>query len=100
MRTTGDGFFVTFDDPASAIACAVAIQQALAEHRREQGFSPTVRIGLHRAEATKEGTDWSGKGVHAAARIGALAAGRGDPGQLGDRQGGRRDRSPSRILGP
>jgi class 3 adenylate cyclase len=75
VRTTGDGFFVTFDSPESAIACAVAIQQALAEHRREQGFSPKVRIGLHRAEATKEGTDWSGKGVHAAARIGAIAEG-------------------------
>ena len=49
--------------------------RTLEEHRREQGFSPKVRIGLHRAEATKEGTDWSGKGVHAAARIGALAEG-------------------------
>jgi class 3 adenylate cyclase len=34
-----------------------------------------VRIGLHEAEATKEGTNWSGVGVHAAARIGALADG-------------------------
>ena len=34
-----------------------------------------MRIGLHQAEATKEGGDWSGKGVHAAARIGALAEG-------------------------
>ncbi|HET6712652.1 MAG TPA: adenylate/guanylate cyclase domain-containing protein [Actinomycetota bacterium] len=75
VRTTGDGFFVTFDDPESAIACAVDIQRALAEHRSEQGFSPTVRIGLHQTEATKEGLDWSGKGVHAAARIGALAEG-------------------------
>jgi class 3 adenylate cyclase len=53
----------------------VAIQRALEEHRREQGFSPKVRIGLHQAEATKEGRDWSGMGVHAAARIGALAEG-------------------------
>ena len=75
VRTTGDGFFVTFDDPEAAIACAVGIQRALADHRREQGFSPTVRIGLHRTEATQEGPDWSGKGVHAAARIGALAEG-------------------------
>ncbi len=75
VRTTGDGVFVTFDDAEIGIACAVAIQQALAEHRREQGFSPKVRIGLHRAEATREGTDWSGKGVHVAARIGALAQG-------------------------
>jgi class 3 adenylate cyclase len=75
VRTTGDGFFVTFDGPGAAIDCAVAIQRALEEHRREHGFSPRVRIGLHHANATKEGSDWSGMGVHAAARIGALAGG-------------------------
>jgi class 3 adenylate cyclase len=75
VQTTGDGFFVTFDESRDAIECAVAIQRALDEHRRTHGFSPRVRIGLHRAEATREGTDWSGVGVHAAARIGALAEG-------------------------
>jgi class 3 adenylate cyclase len=75
VRTTGDGFFVTFAEASSAIECAVAIQQALDEHRREHGFSPRVRIGLHRARASREGDDWSGVGVHAAARIGALAEG-------------------------
>jgi class 3 adenylate cyclase len=75
VQTTGDGFFVSFDEPREAIECAVAIQRALDEHRRTSGFSPRVRIGLHQAEATREGTDWSGVGVHAAARIGALAEG-------------------------
>jgi class 3 adenylate cyclase/predicted negative regulator of RcsB-dependent stress response len=75
IQTTGDGFFVAFDSPSEGIDCAVAIQRSLAEHRREHGFSPRVRIGLHEAEATKEGTNWSGVGVHAAARIGALAEG-------------------------
>jgi class 3 adenylate cyclase len=75
VQTTGDGFFVTFAGPADAIGCAVAIQRALARHRREQGFSPSVRIGLHAAEATSEGLDWSGVGVHAAARIAGLAEG-------------------------
>jgi class 3 adenylate cyclase len=73
VRTTGDGFFVTFETPGDGVKCAVAIQRALAEHRREHGFAPWVRIGLYRAEATREGDDWSGGGVHAAARIGALA---------------------------
>jgi class 3 adenylate cyclase len=73
VRSTGDGFFVTFDTAAAGIECAVAIQGALDEHRRRHGFSPWVRIGLHQAHATKEGPDWSGVGVHAAARIGALA---------------------------
>jgi class 3 adenylate cyclase len=34
-----------------------------------------VRIGLHTAEATREGRDYRGRGVHVAARIGAAAAG-------------------------
>jgi class 3 adenylate cyclase len=32
-----------------------------------------VRIGLHAAEATRRGADYSGMAVHIAARIGALA---------------------------
>jgi class 3 adenylate cyclase len=73
VRSMGDGLFVTFGSAAAALECAVAIQRALDLHRREHGFSPWVRIGLHRAEATSDGADWSGVGVHAAARIGALA---------------------------
>jgi class 3 adenylate cyclase len=58
-----------------AIECAVAIQRALAEHRRTSGFAPGVRIGVHAAEANRRGNDYSGKGVHVAARIAALAGG-------------------------
>jgi class 3 adenylate cyclase len=72
---TGDGFFVAFPDAASALTSASAVQRALAEHRRDHGFAPRVRIGLHAAEATRVGADYEGAGVHAAARIGALADG-------------------------
>ena len=75
VRGTGDGFFVTFEEPASAVDCAIAIQRALDRHRTEHGFAPRVRIGLHLTEATRDGADWAGVGVHAAARIGALAGG-------------------------
>jgi class 3 adenylate cyclase len=75
VQTTGDGFFVSFDSLSEGIDCAMAIQRSLADHRRDHGFAPRVRIGLHEAEATKEGTNWSGVGVHAAARIAALADG-------------------------
>jgi class 3 adenylate cyclase len=71
----GDGFFVAFEDARAAVACAVEIQLSLAEHRRTAGFAPQVRIGLHAAEATERGSDFGGKGVHEAARIGALAEG-------------------------
>jgi class 3 adenylate cyclase len=71
----GDGFFVAFGDAASAVECAVAVQRTLAEHRRTHGFSPQVRIGLHTADATRQGSNYRGKGVHQAARIAALAKG-------------------------
>jgi class 3 adenylate cyclase len=73
VRHTGDGFFAAFDDPRASIDCAVTIQRMLEQHRREHGFAPWVRIGLHLAEATRDGGDYSGQGVHAAARVGALA---------------------------
>jgi class 3 adenylate cyclase len=73
--TTGDGFFVGFESPDAALACAAAIQQTLAEHRREHGFAPQVRIGVHASGATKVGRNFSGKGVHEAAPIAALAGG-------------------------
>jgi hypothetical protein len=44
VKTTGDGFLVTFDGPARAIRAAHAIQAELAEH----GLA--VRVGLHTGE--------------------------------------------------
>jgi class 3 adenylate cyclase len=76
--STGDGFFVGFDSPEAAIACAVAIQRKLEEHRTRHGFAPQVRIGLHASEAAQVGRNYRGVGVHEAARIGAL----GGPGEI------------------
>jgi class 3 adenylate cyclase len=75
VNSTGDGFFVAFDSAGAAIACATAVQRALAEQRRTHGFAPAVRIGVHSAAATRRGSDYSGKEVHVAARIAALAGG-------------------------
>ena len=72
VKQLGDGFFVAFDEASDAIECAVAIQRKLDEHSESSGFAPEVRIGLHRAEATRMGDDYEGKGVHEAARIGAI----------------------------
>ena len=72
VRQTGDGFFVAFDQSSDAIEAAVAIQRTLAEHRREHGFAPWVRVGLHTAEATIQGSDYAGQGVHVAARVGDI----------------------------
>jgi class 3 adenylate cyclase len=75
VNSTGDGFFVAFERAGDAIECAVDIQRRLARHRREHGFAPRVRIGLHTTEAAREGRDYRGKGVHVAARVSAAATG-------------------------
>ena len=75
VKQVGDGFFVAFDNAAEAIECAVAIQKKLLDHRRSSGFAPQVRIGVHTTEATKKGLDYEGRGVHEAARVGAIATG-------------------------
>lgn len=74
VNQEGDGFFVTFTDPVAALDCAVAIQRGLATHRRDHGFAPRVRIGLHTADAHRRGDDYSGLAVHAAARIAGTAS--------------------------
>jgi class 3 adenylate cyclase len=77
VKHGGDGFFVAFGQPDDGIACAAAIQAALARHRAEHGFAPTVRIGLHAGEATARDEDYFGAAVTRAARISA-AAGAGE----------------------
>lgn len=71
---TGDGFFVAFTQPLPALECSIEIQRMLQRHRREAGFAPEVRIGLHHAEVHFDGR-YRGRGVHVAARIAALAEG-------------------------
>ncbi len=73
--STGDGFFVGFDSPEAAIECATAIQRTLAEHRRDHGFAPQVRIGVHASPATQVERNFQGRGVHEASRIATLAEG-------------------------
>ena len=73
--TTGDGFLAGFDSPEAALACSVAIQRDLAEHRQAHGFAPQVRIGVHESDVTQTGGNFTGKGIHEAARIAALAEG-------------------------
>jgi class 3 adenylate cyclase len=73
VKHGGDGFFVAFSQPDDGIGCASAIQRALARHRAEHGFAPTVRIGLHAGEATARDGDYFGSAVTRAARISAAA---------------------------
>ncbi len=66
---------MAFESAKLGVDCAIAIQRALRDHRDSTGFAPSVRIGLHAAEANRRGTDFSGMGVHVAARVAALGGG-------------------------
>jgi class 3 adenylate cyclase len=66
---TGDGFFAAFEDPAGAAQAAIAIHRVI-----DQEFEFDLRIGIHTDGALETGQSYHGKGVHAAARIGAAAA--------------------------
>ncbi len=75
VNSTGDGFFAAFTSARAAVEAGIAIQRALRAQRESSGFAIGVRIGLHTADANRRGDDYSGKGVHVAARVAAQASG-------------------------
>lgn len=71
VKPLGDGFLATFDGPARAIRCALAIQAAT----RPLGID--IRAGLHTGEVALSDRDVRGIAVHIASRV----AGRAGPGE-------------------
>jgi class 3 adenylate cyclase/pimeloyl-ACP methyl ester carboxylesterase len=67
VATTGDGFLATFDGPARAVRCALAIAAAV----RSLGIE--IRAGLHSGEVEFQDGQIAGIAVHIAARVMALA---------------------------
>ena len=74
IKHTGDGYFAVFQSPTAAIEAGARIQRALDQN---ESVTPDVRIGIHTGGALHKGDDFSGQGVHMAARI-ANAAGGGE----------------------
>ena len=69
VKTVGDGFLATFDDPARAVRCAEAIVRGV----EAEGLK--VRTGLHTGECERIGDDVGGIAVHIGARVTDLAQG-------------------------
>jgi class 3 adenylate cyclase len=67
IERTGDGFLSSFDSPARAIQCAVAISRAM------HSIGLQVRVGIHSGECEVIGEHLGGIAVHIGARIAALA---------------------------
>lgn len=67
INTRGDDFLATFDGPARAIQCALAITDAAAR------LGVDVCTGLHTGEVELMGDDIGGIAVHIGARVAELA---------------------------
>ena len=72
VKLTGDGFLAEFTAVLDAVKCAIAMQQALAEHKLD------FRMGINLGDVIDDGEDIHGEGVNIAARLEALA----DPGGI------------------
>jgi class 3 adenylate cyclase len=68
IDTAGDGFFASFDGPARAVRCALAITDAV----RTLGIE--VRAGLHTGEVERIGEKIGGLAVNIGARVAARAS--------------------------
>jgi class 3 adenylate cyclase len=62
-KLTGDGILATFDGPARAIRCGIAIRDAA----RQIGLE--VRVGIHTGEVERRDTELAGIAVHLACRV-------------------------------
>jgi class 3 adenylate cyclase/pimeloyl-ACP methyl ester carboxylesterase len=63
VNTTGDGFLATFDGPARAVRCALAIVEAV------RSIGVEIRAGLHTGEVELAGGATQGLAVHIAQRV-------------------------------
>jgi len=75
VDTQGDSFFVSFPRATEAVAAAVEIQHALAEHTWSEDVEVRLRIGLHTGEPLVAEEGYVGIDVHRAARIGNVGYG-------------------------
>ncbi len=76
VKNLGDGLMVAFDSAVDAVACAIAIQQAVdQEARTEAGHGLMVRIGLNVGEPVREADDYFGTPVVVAKRLCDAATG-------------------------
>jgi adenylate cyclase len=74
-KLMGDGAIVEFGSVVDAVACAVALQQAVTANQAEIPPDQRIvfRVGINLGDVVVEGEDLLGDGVNIAARVEALA---------------------------
>jgi class 3 adenylate cyclase len=75
IETQGDGSMLAFPSARRAVACAQAIQQAIAQAFEDHSPPIRVRIGIHTGDAIKDAEHFYGTTVHYAARVASHAVG-------------------------
>lgn len=101
VKSLGDGLMAVFARPSAAIACAVAMQQAVERSNHAVPVPMAVRIGISGGEVTCDEGDYYGDPVVEAARLCAA----GDGGRILAADvvrvtAGRNNPSQCRPLGP
>jgi class 3 adenylate cyclase len=69
VGSQGDSSFSVFAIASSAVAAAVAAQQAMASHPWPAGTMVRIRMGLHSGTAQVAGERYIGLDVHRATRV-------------------------------
>ncbi|HVM67080.1 MAG TPA: AAA family ATPase, partial [Acidimicrobiales bacterium] len=101
VKNLGDGVMVVFAAASAALACAVAMQQAVARTNAGADRPLGLRVGISAGEATREAEDYFGDPVIEAARLCARAdAGQVLVADLVRANAGRRSRHTFTALGP
>jgi adenylate cyclase len=75
VKTTGDGILIEFPSVVEAVAAAIVVQRAMADHNvaLPQDNRIEFRIGINLGDVIVEDGDIHGDGVNVAARLEALA---------------------------
>jgi adenylate cyclase len=80
VKTTGDGILIEFPSVVEAVACAVAVQQGMAERNAGTPERQRIafRVGINLGDVIVEDGDIHGDGVNIAARLEGIA----EPGEI------------------
>jgi class 3 adenylate cyclase len=75
VKTTGDGLLIEFPSVVEAVACALSVQQGMAQHNADIAQDQRIefRIGINSGDVIVEDGDIHGDGVNIAARLEGLA---------------------------
>ncbi|HEX6118864.1 MAG TPA: adenylate/guanylate cyclase domain-containing protein [Dongiaceae bacterium] len=75
FKVTGDGVLVQFGSAVDAVACAIDLQQSMANANADQPENRRIvlRIGINLGDVIVEGSDLYGDGINIASRLEGIA---------------------------